>query len=306
MLRKIFRHNCKRIEALLWQYAGGQLKPNQKADVEAHLAHCAACQTRLQTIARIGQGLETLRQAHVPATQTNWADAQARLAAIPLTPQPAVSMRKAVPYRALMGAGVAAAMALLWVALVPRGSEQKLSAAKTEQNRPAKQNITAVTVTTNSANHSSAEVEHTEFEKSFLRKSSLDAAPYLTRPFAPPTRPSKFSLASDVKPIRGKTVAWHGEKLFRRRHFAQAQGLRVARNRAFRPQRNAIAAGTLAGGSTPIVVTLPAETPNYVLTGAQAEAEPRRPRAYVMDCVSTGAKNQTGEASSRNGEERAW
>ena len=266
MLRKIFIHNCKRIEPLLWQYAGGQLKPDQKARVNAHLAHCAACQTRLQTIARIGQGLETLRQAPVPATQSSWADVQARLAAIPITPQPAAPMRKAVPYRALMGAGVAAAMALLWVALVPRHSEQESTTEKTTQIRPAKQNVAAFTMTTNSATDANAGEEHTAFEKSFLRKSSQDVAPYLTRSFAPTLRFAKVA-AMDNKLIRGKSVAWHGGKWVRSHHSAQSRGLLLARREAIRPQRNAIAPGPSATGFTPITVTLSAQTPNYVLTG---------------------------------------
>ncbi len=305
MLRKIFIHNCKRIEPLLWQYAGEQLKPDQKARVNAHLAHCAACQTQLQTIARIGQGLEMLRHAHVPATQTNWSDAQARLAAIPVTPQPA-PMRKAVPYRVLMGAGSVAAMALLWAALVPRGSERAFLISETSQTRPAKQGIARPSVAKIPVENAGNGEERIAFEKSFLRKSSLGAMPHLTRPFAPPSRLSRFSLVADKKFTRANSVAERSGTSVRSRHFAQSHGLLVARNETVRPQQNPTAPGLLAGGFTPMVVTLTAETPNYVLTGAETEAEPRRPRAYVMDCLSTDAKSQNNEASSRNGEERAW
>ena len=87
-------NKCRRLEADLSLLAAGALAETERADVEAHLAECAACRAKLVELRKLTRSLESLgnrlpqaeptialrrrwqtavRQSARPATQPSWA-----------------------------------------------------------------------------------------------------------------------------------------------------------------------------------------------------------------------------------------
>ncbi len=176
---KPFKSECARIEPLLWEFASERLPLDKQARVATHLSQCAVCQAQLWTCRQIGQGLETLRAAEVPATQTHWSEVQARLTAGqvslnagPPAPQTAQTASRTAPLSAqsagysrllnavalkarrsrnpihyplstihcLVGSAAIAALALFCLRIVPHGGSGLQSSSSQDKDNRIAQN----------------------------------------------------------------------------------------------------------------------------------------------------------------------
>lgn len=72
---------CRRVRAVLWDYASERLSEGPMERVEAHLPQCASCREELAGLRRAEGLLSACRAQEEPAPRSNWSDLQQRIVA---------------------------------------------------------------------------------------------------------------------------------------------------------------------------------------------------------------------------------
>ncbi len=109
----VVRRECRRIAALLWDYAALRLPEIEIERIEAHLQVCPDCRKQAEQYRQTTELIRAYRNSTVPASLTTW---NGLLHHLESGRQPAVSRtRRGLPFYALGAAAIAGAVLMLMI-----------------------------------------------------------------------------------------------------------------------------------------------------------------------------------------------